>query len=197
MASSCTDAVDNGADTGVVRVKLAVDASAVTRAESGIVAPEVADFDIEVASTDGEYTSRWESLTELTSDHRFEVGEYLLTATCGDVVQEGFDKTAFAAFPHVLSLSATTGDGIAALSDLVKKLFTDETLRLGEEAILSSARQYAALTRAKEHLATSLYAFQSGMPADAAASDLELAIGALADLDGRAVNDEIIGGNLN
>ena len=96
LATSCTDAVDNGADTGVVRVKLAVDASAVTRAESGVVAPEVADFDIEVASTDGEYTNRWESLTELTTDQRFEVGEYLLTATCGDVAQEGFDKTAFA-----------------------------------------------------------------------------------------------------
>lgn len=94
--TSCADA-DQTADQGVLRVKLAVDSSAVTRAESGIAAPEAAEFDIEIASTDGEYTNRWESLTELTTENRFEVGEYLLTATYGDVAQEGFDKTAFVA----------------------------------------------------------------------------------------------------
>ncbi|MBQ8351261.1 MAG: tRNA uridine-5-carboxymethylaminomethyl(34) synthesis GTPase MnmE [Clostridia bacterium] len=102
------------------------------------------------------------------------------------------DEAAFAAFAHVIPLSAKTGDGIDKLTALIEKLFTDETLRVGEEAIVSSARQYAALTRAGEHLRISLDAFRGGMPADAAASDLELALGALADLDGRAVNEEII-----
>ena len=78
------------------------------------------------------------------------------------------------------------------LTALIEQLFTDETLRVGEEAIISSARQYATLTRAQEHLSASLNAFRAGLPADAAASDLELTLGALADLDGRAVNEEII-----
>ena len=102
------------------------------------------------------------------------------------------DRAAFAAFPHVLPISAVTGAGIDRLRALVEKLFTDETLRVGEEAILSSARQYAALSRAQECLQAALSAFRAGIPADAAASDLELALSALADLDGRAVNEEII-----
>lgn len=102
------------------------------------------------------------------------------------------NQEAFATFPHVLPLSAKTGDGIDRLTALIEQLFTDETLRVGEEAIISSARQYAALSRAQEHLDASLAAFRAGLPADAAASDLELALGALADLDGRAVNEEII-----
>ena len=99
---------------------------------------------------------------------------------------------ALSTFPHVLPVSAVSGEGLDALTALVEQLFTDETLRVGEEAILSSARQYAALSRAQEHLATSISAFSTGLPADAAASDLELALGAMAELDGRAVNEEII-----
>lgn len=102
------------------------------------------------------------------------------------------EREAFAAFPHVIALSAKTGDGIDQLRVLIEQLFTDEMLHVGEEAIISSARQYATLTRAYTHLTTALDAFGCGMPADAAASDLELALGALSDLDGRAVNDEII-----
>ena len=74
----------------------------------------------------------------------------------------------------------------------MEKLFTDEALHIGEEAILSSARQYAALSQADECLQTAIAAFSAGMPADAATSDLELALGALGDLDGRAVNEEMI-----
>lgn len=102
------------------------------------------------------------------------------------------DRAAFAAFSHVLPLSAKSGQGVDSLAALIEKLFTDETLQIGEEAILSSARQYASLSQALSYLRTSLSALRAGMPEDAAASDLELAIGAMADLDGRAVNEEII-----
>ena len=102
------------------------------------------------------------------------------------------DQKEFAAFSHVLFISAETGEGIPRLTELVEDLFTDGSLRVGDEAIISSARQYAALTRARDYLFTSIAAFENGLPADAAASDIELALGALADLDGRAVNEEII-----
>ncbi|MBP3426347.1 MAG: DUF4493 domain-containing protein [Rikenellaceae bacterium] len=97
MAPSCTDA-EKVEDGGVLRVKLAVDASAVTRAEQmTVAAPEAAAFDLEVATAEGEQVEYWASLEELTADRRFEVGEYQLKATYGDVTDEGFDKTAFEA----------------------------------------------------------------------------------------------------
>ncbi len=103
------------------------------------------------------------------------------------------DKLPFADFAYVCPISAETGEGLTQLTALVEQLFTDEQLHIGEEAILSSARQHASLLRAKQLLASSLAAFEAGMPPDAAASDLELALGEMSDLDGRAVNEEIIG----
>lgn len=94
-------------------------------------------------------------------------------------------------FEHCLTLSAKGGD-TDALRALVEALYTDETLRIGEEPIVSSARAHAALLRARQMLDCSLEAFASGFPADAASSDIELAIGALGEIDGRTVNEEIV-----
>ncbi len=102
------------------------------------------------------------------------------------------DSTAFADFSHVLSISAKTGEGLSALATLVEKLFTDEEIRLGEEAVIASARQYAALKRAHEAILRSYEAFAMGLPADLASSDLEYALAALAELEGRTVNEEIV-----
>lgn len=94
-------------------------------------------------------------------------------------------------FEHCITLSAKGGD-TDALRALVEALYTDETLRIGEEPIVSSARAHAALLRARQMLDCSLEAFASGFPADAASSDIELAIGALGEIDGRTVNEEIV-----
>lgn len=102
------------------------------------------------------------------------------------------DAAAFAAFPYVLPISAATGTGLDALATLVERLFTDEEIRLGEEAVIASARQYAALCRVSEALARSYDAFAMGLPADLASSDLEDALAALAELEGRTVNEEIV-----
>lgn len=98
----------------------------------------------------------------------------------------------FADFEHVLAISAKTGDGLGALGDLIDHLFTDERIRLGEDAVIASARQFAALSRAREAIGRARDAFAAGLPADIASSDLEVGLSALAELEGRAVNDEII-----
>ena len=81
---------------------------------------------------------------------------------------------------------------IDALRALVEALYTDETLSVGDAPIVSSARAHAALLRAGQMVDCSLEAFASGFPADAASSDLELAIGALGEIDGRTVSEEIV-----
>ena len=102
------------------------------------------------------------------------------------------DETVFADFPHVLRVSAKTREGFAELTTLVESLFTDGNIKLGEEAIVASARQYAALRKAGEAFERAADAFAAGLPADIAASDLEVALAALAELEGRTVNEEIV-----
>ena len=92
---------------------------------------------------------------------------------------------------HALYLSAKESDG-APLRALVESLFTSGELTIGEDAIVSSARQHAGLLKAREHLALALEAFAAGLPADAAASDLERAIGALGELCGKSVSEAIV-----
>ena len=75
---------------------------------------------------------------------------------------------------------------------MIDRLFTDETLVIGEDAILSSARQVGALMRVRDILDEAIGAYEIGLSADLAASDVERAIGALGEVDGKQVSDEIV-----
>ena len=97
-------------------------------------------------------------------------------------------------FSKVISISADK-DGaqtVGILSELVNDLFTDEKISCGQDAIVSSARQHAALLRARSFISTALDAYACGLPADAASSDIEMAIGAISEIDGRAVSDCVV-----
>ncbi len=93
---------------------------------------------------------------------------------------------------HIVYLSAKTGAGREDLIGCIERLFTDGDLVLGDTGILSSARQHAALLRAREAVARSYRAFADGYPADLASSDLEAALAEFSALDGHTVNEEII-----
>lgn len=97
-----------------------------------------------------------------------------------------------AALPHVLSMSAKTGAGQDALISLVEGLFTDGALVLGEDAVIASERQFGALSRVQKCLRAAYDAACAGMPADLSSSDLERALAAFSELDGRAVNEEVV-----
>lgn len=94
---------------------------------------------------------------------------------------------------HLLSFSAKAAD-TAALSALVNTLFTDGELRLGEDAVLFSARSHAALARGCECLVTAAAALRAGYAIDAALSDLECALSAFAETDGRSVGEDVVSG---
>ena len=97
-------------------------------------------------------------------------------------------------FGKVISISADK-DGMGAteaLCELVEMLFTDEKISCGQDAIVSSARQHASLLRARAFIDTAIEAYSLGLPADAASSDIEMAIGAISELDGRAVSDSVV-----
>ena len=83
----------------------------------------------------------------------------------------------------------------ALLNDLkatTDKLFTDELIAHDNDAIVFSARQNSALLRTEEFLTLAIDALKVGIPQDAIASDVERALGALGEIDGREVNEEVV-----
>ena len=94
-------------------------------------------------------------------------------------------------FAATVTLSAKHGT-TEVLSAEIDRLFTDGDIVIGEAAIVSSARQYAALTRAHECLMQAKNALTMGHPADMYLFDLCEALSALGEVDGRTVGEEIV-----
>ncbi len=103
-------------------------------------------------------------------------------------------EESFADFDAVISISTLCGkdEAISGLSQIVNRLFTDERLVAGQDAIISSARQHAALSRCTDFLSSAIESLNIGFPQDAVSGDVERALGAISELDGRAVSEEIV-----
>ncbi len=94
-------------------------------------------------------------------------------------------------FARVVRVSAATGE-IGELRALVEGLYLSDGVDLRTDAIVANARQHAALTRAIGALDASIEALALGVPLDAACVDAELAMRALGEVDGRAVDEQIL-----
>jgi len=95
-------------------------------------------------------------------------------------------------FPNTVCLSAATGEGMDALTETVERLFIDGSLDPRSDAVLSNARQHAAALKAGRALAAAVEALRAGYPVDVCCSDVELAMEALAELDGRAISEDLV-----
>lgn len=95
-------------------------------------------------------------------------------------------------FEHSVSLSAVSGEGMQDLCHLVEKLFTDGNIDLSNDAILTDARQHASALKALRATERATESLTEGYPIDACCTDAEQAMEALAEVDGRAVSDEIV-----
>ena len=98
----------------------------------------------------------------------------------------GFDATV-----KISALKDET-DTITKLTELINRLFTDESISTREDAIVASARQHSALSRCLSLIDTAISAYEAGLPADAASSDIEMAIGAISEVDGRSVSEAVV-----
>ena len=78
------------------------------------------------------------------------------------------------------------------LTALVERLFIDGALDFRSDAVLSNARQHAAALKSLRLLETAVEALQAGYPVDVCCSDAEAAMEALAELDGRAVSEDLV-----
>ena len=102
-----------------------------------------------------------------------------------------FPEALLADFAHVVRVSAAKGE-IAELRTLIEGLYLSDGLDLRTDAIVFNARQHAALSRAVTALDASIEALAFDVPLDAACVDAELAMSALGEVDGRAVDEQIL-----
>ena len=99
-----------------------------------------------------------------------------------------------AAFDGVIEISAREkrDEARIAVTNAVDRLFIDEKLHAGEDAMVTSARQNAALISALEYTDAAIIALTAGEFSDAAASEIELALGKISELDGRSVAEDVL-----
>ena len=95
-------------------------------------------------------------------------------------------------FADVIRISAKTGEGFDRLAEAVDALFIDGEISLGEDAIVSSARQYAALSTACDNLDAALSDLAADVPLDLCCVTVEGALSSLGEVDGREIGEEIV-----
>ena len=95
-------------------------------------------------------------------------------------------------FSHTVTLSAKDGEGIEALSALVESCFINGELDTKNDTVLTNARQQGAALAALEAIKRARDGLSYGLPVELCCSDCEAAMQAIAELDGRAVSEDIV-----
>ena len=95
-------------------------------------------------------------------------------------------------FAHTVMLSAKEGKGIEELSAIVEAAFINGELDTKNDTVLTNARQKGAALTALEALKRACDGLVYGLPVELCCSDCEAAMQAIAELDGRAVSEDIV-----
>ena len=90
-----------------------------------------------------------------------------------------------------VSASAKDGTGIEKIKEAAESFFIEGHIDYQSVAVVANARQYAAVSSARMSVEHALAAIKGGYGADVCGLDLEAALGAIGQVDGRAVSDEI------
>jgi len=95
-------------------------------------------------------------------------------------------------FDHICRVSSATGDGFDKLSSLVEDIYIDGDLDTGNDAIISNARQNAAVNSAIEALKGAIDAIGNSLPLEVCCAEIENTLTSLGELDGRAVSEDVV-----
>ena len=91
----------------------------------------------------------------------------------------------------VISLSATTGEGLIALRDEIRKLAGYKNL--GEGALTARRRHVDAVRRAADHFETGRKALNEARAGEILAEELRLAQQVLGEITGTVSSDDLLG----
>ncbi len=90
-----------------------------------------------------------------------------------------------------VSVSAVTGQGIEDVKKAAEALFCERDIDYRGEAVLANARQFSAVSACKNAIIRAIDAFDMAFSCDVCGMDLEGALAAIGELDGRTVSGEI------
>ncbi len=201
IAGTTRDTIEETATLGGVLLRLCDTAGiretddAVERAGVARACDKLESADLVLALFDGAREADGDDLAFLERLRRLkEKGTEIFVLINKADLPARIDRGLFAEFSPVLSVSARGGD-TAELQRCVEERFLSGQLSYDGTAILTNARQYAALSQADEALCRALDALKGGMTQDVAGLDMELALSRLAETDGREtaadITDEI------
>ncbi|MDD6260575.1 MAG: tRNA uridine-5-carboxymethylaminomethyl(34) synthesis GTPase MnmE [Clostridiales bacterium] len=91
-------------------------------------------------------------------------------------------------------ISASSGEGMDALANMVAGIFLDSSLSPETDAVVQNERQYAALKEARQAIDEAREALAVGFSPDVAGISLESALSSLRAIDGRGVCAEVVDG---
>lgn len=91
-----------------------------------------------------------------------------------------------------IRISAATGTGLEMLRDRVEALFVDGAIDMRNDAVIVNARQHAAVLRTLDSIRRTKDALNVGLPLDLCCVEMECAMSALSQLDGRQVDEDIV-----
>lgn len=92
-------------------------------------------------------------------------------------------------FMQVISICTKTGEGLDQLADAIDVMFANDTPCDG--SILTNPRQFDAIRRAYEAMLCALQGLKSGQTPDAVLTDVEAAMGAMGEVTGNTVREDI------
>ncbi|MBR4880520.1 MAG: tRNA uridine-5-carboxymethylaminomethyl(34) synthesis GTPase MnmE [Clostridia bacterium] len=98
----------------------------------------------------------------------------------------------FDGFENIVYISAKNNEGTEKLTEIVEAMFMSNAIDYTKDAIISNARQFACAETARASLENALDALTAGYTPDVGAMELELALGALSELDSRKVSEEVV-----
>ena len=109
--------------------------------------------------------------------------ENLLSQTKQSLENAGLD--------NIILMSAKAGNGKTDFEEIIRKFYPEAESGIRSGQIITNARQYAAVSRASDSLDRALSAMKS-LTRDMAGLDLEEALQALCEADGRQVSEQIV-----
>ena len=95
-------------------------------------------------------------------------------------------------FEFAITLSASSGDGFERLAEKIEEIYIDKSLDTASDAILSNARQHAAILSAIEALTIAISAIKNQLPLEICCAEVENTLSSLGELDGRTVSEDIV-----
>ena len=101
-----------------------------------------------------------------------------------DSIKDGFERS--------LLISAATGEGFDELSQVIDGMFIGGDIDTSDDAVVTGARQYAALMNSAELLEKAVYDITAGVSLDVCCVGVECAMSALGEVDGREIGEEIV-----